>query len=106
MLLNLKVATLILILHKQGLSNRKIAQSLNVSRNTVKKYLNSLNSEPSYKCRPLKSTKLGPYHHYLKQRVHAASPEWIPATVLFLELKRKGYSGGISQLREYLMRMK
>jgi len=96
----------ILILHKQGFSNRKIAKMLSISRNTVKKYLQSLSDNPSYKVRPFKETKLGSYHHYLRQRVDAASPEWIPATVLFLELKKKGYQGGISQLREHLRQLK
>ena len=94
------------ILHKQGFSNRKIAKMLGISRNTVKKYLQSLNNTPTYKARPFKETKLCPYHDYLKQRIKAAFPEWIPAAVLFLEIKKKGYRGEISQLRRYLRPLK
>jgi transposase len=79
----------IVILHKQGMSNRHIAKLLGISRNTVKKYLASL--EVSYKKRAPKETKLEPYHDYLKQRVDAARPEWLPATVLFIEIKKQGY---------------
>ncbi len=94
------------ILHKQDFSNRKIAKILNISRNTVKKYLRSLSDNPTYKVRSFKETKLWPYHNYLKGRVNAASPEWIPATVLLLELKKMGYGGGITQLREHLKQIK
>lgn len=93
------------ILHRQGLSNRKIAKLMGISRNTVKKYLASL--KPSiYKTRPLQPTKLSPYHDYLKQRVRAAFPEWLPATVLLSEIQTKGYMGQISQLRAYLRSLK
>lgn len=92
----------ILILHKQGFSNRKIAKMLQISRNTVKKYLQSVKDVPCYKARPLKETKLGPYHKYLEERLQFASPNRIPATVLLLELKEQGYPGGMTQLRDYL----
>ena len=96
----------ILILHKQGFSNRKIAKILRVSRNTVKKYLQNLNDTPSYKARPIKETKLSPYHSYLADRIQFVLPNWIPATVLLPELKERGYQGGITQLRDYLRILK
>jgi transposase len=96
----------ILILHKQGFSNRKIAKMLQVSRNTIKKYLQNINGTPSYKTRPFKETKLDAYHTYLTERVHFALPNWIPATVLLMELKEQGYQGGITQLRDYLRTLK
>ena len=77
----------IAILHRQGFSNRKIAKILKVSRNTVKKYLKKLNGHPCYSARASKATKLNAYHDYLTQRVRAAAPDWLPATVLLLELK-------------------
>lgn len=94
----------IAILHKQGFSNRKIASTLGISRNTVKKYLASM--EPIYKKRTSIKTKLEPYHDYLKQRVEAARPEWLPASVLFLaggksyRLKDKMKAGIISEFIE------
>jgi hypothetical protein len=38
---------------------------------------------------------LDAYKHYLAERVKAAAPDWIPATVLLRELKALGYAGGI-----------
>ena len=68
------------ILHKQGLSNRKIAKLMGISRNTVKKYLASLN--PSiYKTRPPQSTKLSPCHDYLRQRPHGALKGKTPSQI-------------------------
>jgi hypothetical protein len=43
-----------------------------------------------------------PYKHYLAERVKAAAPEWIPATVLLRELRALGYQGGISILKDHL----
>lgn len=36
------------------------------------------------------------------ERVAAARPHWIPATVLLRELREAGYEGGISQLKVFL----
>jgi transposase len=39
-------------------------------------------------------------------RVEAARPKWIPATVLLREIRERGYPGGISQLKAYLLPLK
>lgn len=93
------------ILHRQGKSNRQIAKELGISRNTVKKYLTRL-SDPNYARKSNKITKLIHYHDYLKKRIEAASPDWLPATVLFSEIKASGYTGKITQLRNYLHSLK
>lgn len=89
------------VLYRQGYSISSIAKQLGVSRNTVKKYLHS-KEPPSYSPRKRRKTKLGPYHQYLQERIEAAAPKWIPASVLLIEIQQKGYSGGIAQLRRYL----
>jgi len=43
-----------------------------------------------------------PYKHYIDERVKAASPDWIPATVLLRELRALGYAGGYSILKDHL----
>lgn len=96
----------IAILHQQGLSYRQIAKTLEISRNTVKKYLTITHKNHNYKMREKKPKKLEAHHHYLQGRVEAASPEWLPATVLLLEIKKKGYLGGLTQLRKYLRTLK
>lgn len=50
--------------------------------------------------------KLDPYQGYLRERVEAAKPDWIPATVLIREIQAQGYAGGISQLKAYLRELK
>ena len=73
---------------------------LGVSRNTVRRYLRGeglLHYE-----RDARPGKLEPYQHYIAERVKAAAPEWIPATVLLRELRAMGYPGGVSILKEHL----
>lgn len=94
------------ILHQQGYSNRKIAKQLGLSRNTVKRYLASMDKEPTYKARPIVKGKLTDYSDYLQQRQQAASPDWIPATVLYREISGQGYQGSLSLLRQYLRGLK
>jgi len=50
--------------------------------------------------------KLGPYIEYVRARVEAARPAWIPAVVLLREIQERGYQGGLSQLKAYLAPLK
>lgn len=95
----------ILVLHRQGLSARQIAKKLGCSRNTVTKYLKQ-KSLPSYPSTVAGISKLELYKAYLKQRIDAAKPDWIPAVVLLREIKEQGYSGEITILRDYLWQFK
>jgi transposase len=88
------------VLRRQGKSIREIARTLNLSRNTVRRYLRR-GGLPRYQ-REAQPSKLDPYKEYLAGRVKAAAPEWIPATVLLRELKALGYVGGYSILKEHL----
>ncbi len=88
------------VLRRQGKSIREIARTLEVSRNTVRRYLRS-EGLPHYE-REARPGRLDPYKDYLAARVKAAAPEWIPATVLLRELRARGYRGGISILKDHL----
>jgi transposase len=88
------------VLKRQGKSIREIARMLELSRNTVRRYLRS-EGVPHYQ-REARPGKLDSYKEYLAERVKAAAPDWIPATVLLRELKALGYAGGYSILKEYL----
>jgi transposase len=88
------------VLRRQGKSIREIARLLNVSRNTVRHYLRS-EGLPRYERAP-QSSKLDPYKQHIEERVKAAAPDWIPATVLLRELKALGYPGGYSTLKNHL----
>ena len=80
------------ILRRQGRSLREIAQQTGMAVNTVKKYLAD-DEPPRYKPREPRPGKLEPFKAYLTERIEAASPHWIPATVLTREIREHGYTG-------------
>jgi transposase len=92
------------VLRRQGRSIREIARMLEVSRNTVRRYVRG-GALPRYQ-REARTSKLDSYKHYIEERVKAARPEWIPATVLLRELRGLGYPGGITILKEHLARLR
>ena len=93
------------VMHRQGESIRAISRELGVSRNTVRRYLRS-EEVPKAKERTAKPTKLDAYRGYLRERVAAADPDWIPATVLFDEIAALGYNGCVRSVRSYLATLK
>ena len=95
----------IAILRRQGQSLRKVAKLTGVSVNTVRKYEQGQH-KPSYQPRPKRSCKLEPYKVYIQERLQAASPAWIPATVMYAEIKTQGYPGKIRQLRYFMATLK
>ena len=92
------------VLRKQGKSIRDIARMLKISRNTVRRYLRG-DGLPRY-ARKARPSKLDDYQQYIGERVTAAAPQWIPATVLLRELRALGYPGGVSILKDHLGTLK
>jgi transposase len=88
------------VLHRQGMSIRGIARATGVSRNVVRRYLRSPDA-PRYKRRAARRSKLDPYKSYIAERLRAAAPSRIPATALLIELRARGYEGGITILKEF-----
>lgn len=89
------------VLARQGKSIKAISRELSVARNTVRNHLR----EPTaarYGPRAPRPTKLGPFEQYLLERIEAAKPEWIPATVLLREIRELGYEGGYSLLKAFV----
>jgi transposase len=93
------------ILHGQGLSAREIARRTGHSRNTVKRYLRDP-AMPRYTPRPAVAGKLTPHEGWLAERVRSALPERLSAPVPLRELRGRGYTGGITILREHLARLR
>jgi transposase len=89
------------VLKAQGLSERRIAKQLGISRNTVARYLEAPEA-PRYKLREAKPTKLDPFKAYIEQRIAEARPEWIPAPAMLRELRGLGYSGQVRQLQDFM----
>ena len=96
---------MIQILYKQGYSKKAIAKQLGVSINTVRKYLKT-GKEPVYLKRIGKPLKLDPYKDYIVKRLEDAKPHWVPASVIFREIKASGYPGGYTQLKDYMHSLK
>jgi len=94
------------ILYQQGHSQRQIAKQLGISRNTVKKHLQRDEEQPTYAARAAATKKLDPYTDYLKERVALAAPVHLSGVVLMREIKAKGYTGGITRLRQFLFELR
>ena len=102
--INDEVYVEIQLLKKHGMSLRQIAKEVNCAVNTVRSHL-AAQGKPKYERKVKRKTKLADYEDYLRRQA-AASPKWIPATVLFREIVARGYQGGESQLRAFLRMLK
>ena len=89
------------ILKRQGVSVREIARRTGHSRNTVERHLKR-EGDAVYTARPAVPGKLDAHKAFVSERMIAAHPERLPGTVLLGELRARGYTGGITILREHL----
>ena len=81
-----------------GRSIRGIAGELGIARNTVRRYLNSLEAiRPTP--RPRRASKLDPYAKFVDRRMSEGLENCV---VLYRELKALGYGGGYSILKTYV----
>ena len=55
-----------------------------------------------YAQRAPRPTKLDPYRDYVLERLRAAAPDAIPATVLLAELRERGYTGGYTAVKRFV----
>lgn len=94
------------VLHRQGKSIRKIANELELSRNTVRRYLRNIASTPRYGPRATRKSKLDPFKPYILQRIEAAKPDWISAPVLYREIKAQGFEGKEGIVKLYIRQFK
>lgn len=101
-MLNKETQVEVTVLHRQGKGIREIARLTGLSRNSVRRILRG-EAKNEYGPRMARPCKLDPFRDYLRGRVLAAQPARIPATVLLREIQERGYSGGITQLRLFLI---
>jgi transposase len=96
------------VLVRQGLAIRAIARQMGCSRNTIRRHLKSqAQRQPIvYGLRAERVGKLAPFEAFLRERVDAARPHWIPAIVLLREIREQGYTGGYSILTSFLLTLK
>jgi transposase len=93
------------VLYRHGKGIREIARETGSSRNTVRRYLRDESAE-RYKPRLRRPTKLDPFKNYVVERLGAAAPERIPASVLLRELRERGYTGGYTMLKALVAALK
>lgn len=94
------------VLHKQGHSIRAISRQMGIARNTVRSYLRDLARTPAYGPRAARASKLDPFKPYLHERIEAAKPYWIPATVLYREITTQGFDGKEGIVKNYIRQFK
>lgn len=96
------------VLVRQGLAIRAIARQMGCSRNTIRRHLKlQAQRQPIvYGPRAERVGKLAPFEAFLRERVDAARPHWIPAIVLLREIREQGYTGGYSILTSFLLTLK
>jgi transposase len=99
--------TLVLLKHllDEGLNKTDIATRLGVSRRVVHYRIQTGQLERDLETAPRgamppRRTKLDAYHAIIRDRL-ATHPE-LSATRLFEEVRAAGYTGGITQMREYV----
>jgi transposase len=84
---------------KRGESIRQLAQTMGMSRNTVRRYLRGAEAHRRASVRP---SKLDPFKAYLVERIAQARPDWIAATVLTREIAERGYAGGVGMVKAFI----
>jgi transposase len=90
----------------EGLSKRAIARLLGIDRRTITRWVaageldRDLDRPPFYRPRPPRPTKLDPYKGIIVQRLKDYPK--LSAIRLLEEVQAAGYTGGYSQLRDYI----
>ncbi|HVP42931.1 MAG TPA: IS21 family transposase [Terriglobales bacterium] len=87
-------------LKREGLSIRAISRLTGYDRKTVRKYLQQPEARPVYGPRPAPPSKLDSFKEYLGERLKAGV--W-NAQVLLRELRARGYPGGYTILKDWLL---
>lgn len=80
-------------------SIRKIAETLGISRNTVRRYLRDPDGALARKPRPKRPSKLDPYKQYIMQRLAEGVDNCV---VLLREIQQQGYTGGYTILKDFV----
>jgi transposase len=92
----------LVVLKKHGESIRALTRTTGRSRNTVRRYLRGGADAVARKAGPKRPEKLDPYKGYIVERLAAAAPDRIPATVLLREIQARGYLGGVSRIKIFM----
>lgn len=87
--------------HKEGTSQRQLAKTYQLSRNTVKSYVEK--EQPIQYHRETKiSTLIQPFYELVKERFNSG----IPITAILKELQQQGFTGSYSTVRKTIKRLR
>lgn len=92
----------LVVLKKQGEGIRSLTRTTGRSRNTVRRYVRGGDAAATRQSGPKRPEKLDPYKTYIVDRMVAAAPDVIPATVLLREIRARGYDGGYGRLKLFV----
>ena len=87
------IALIMLLQRRPNQKAAELARELDVSRNTVRKYLGGEAIEPVVRRGPGRPRKLAGFEGWLRRRVKGAAPIRLPATVLHREVAAMGFDG-------------
>lgn len=90
-------------LHRRGQSIRQLAQTFEVSRNTVRRYLRGGRAQRAERKRV---SILEPFKPYIIERIEQARPHRLSATVLLAEIQAQGFTGEITLIRRFVQAFK
>jgi transposase len=96
-----EVSMQIKFLAQEGVPKARIAERFGISRQTVYNHLKRTGPFP--RPRPRRGSKVDPFKKYIRARLESFD---LPGTVLFNELKARGYRGGLTILREFVRPLK
>ena len=82
-------------MREKGMSIKSIARELNISRNSVRKYMKS---EPLVKRNRKRKSKLDPYRDTIRELIERHN---LSAVRILEEIRKKGYDGGYTILKDY-----
>ena len=85
---------------REGVPIAEVARRLGRFRQTIYNWLHQGDQPPSGRRRP---SKLDPYRAYIESRLERFD---LPATVLVRELRERGYTGGMTILRQLVASIK
>ena len=94
-------------LKEQGLTISAISREMGLDRKTVRKYLQQGKSKaPKMKERKKRKSKLDKFESAIQHYISGPENQWPPATVIYEELVKKGYSGSLSLVQKWIKRYK
>jgi len=85
------------ILANQGMTQYRIAEILGVTDRTIRNYLSG--KSPSRKIQKIRASKLDPYKSFILSIL--SDDPLFNCEVIFRRIKARGYSGGITILRDF-----